>query len=236
MLQRRATAARPYPGMKLRRLIGAACVCVVVAGCSGGLLGAGAKSYTLQIKPKQGQTFNYTMNMTGAQNMSADFTMTADKIENGNVTFRCKFANMTMNGQAAPPAISAMMSNMTVVQTMDKTGKQISQTVEGLPNGMQAPSQGSIATATLPDHPVKVGDTWTGKAQNTTATYKLVSVDDENGKQVAHIDVTIGSTTLLKPDGPAKLSLDVDTGMPIEQTMSGTTNGQKMSVSMKRTN
>jgi len=222
--------------MTLRRIIGAACVGLVLTGCSGGILGAANKTYTLELKPKQGDTFNYSMNMTGSQTMSADFSLTAAKVENGNVTFRSKFSNMTMNGQPAPAAVSQLMSNMTVVQTMDKTGKQLSQSVEGLPNGMQAPGQGAVATASLPDHPVKVGDTWTGTSQNTTATYKLVSVDNENGKQVAHIDVTIGETPVLKPDGPAKLTLDMDTGMPLEQTMSGSANGQKVSMTMKRTN
>src|SRR3954463_14448517 len=102
----------------MRKAIFAACIGLSVVGCSsgGGALSAAEKSYTFTVNPKQGQTFNYDMTIGGAMNMNMSMSMTAEKVENGQTTFRSKIKSMTMNGQAMPAAANDMLGKMSIIQ------------------------------------------------------------------------------------------------------------------------
>lgn len=232
----------------MRRAIYAGLVGLAIVGCSsggGGLSIPGvAKSYTFSINVKPNQAFSYDMSMgmsgaaaqpqSPAQSLDMSMTMTAEKVENDQTTFRTKITKMNMNGQPMPPQAATMMQNMSIVQVMDKHGKVLSTQVEGVP-GAQPPTN-SFTSAAFPDHAVKVGDTWSATTQGTTVNYKLVSVDSKGGKNVAEIDATAAPGGTLKTPNPIKIVVDVDTGMPVSAEVDGMDTGQgQVKMTMKQT-
>jgi hypothetical protein len=228
----------------MRKAIAAVLLGFLVVGCSsgGGLMSGGAKTYTLTMNPKQGQAFSYKMTMATkggpqATTMEANFTTTAEKIESDKITMQTQFGDMSMNGQPVPAAASAALKTP-IEQVLDKHGKLISQT--GGPPGM---SQTAAASSNLPDHPIKVGDTWSIDFQGVKATCKLISVDNEGGKDIANIETTIAPNDKVKLDKPFTSKIDVETGMLVEADMMGMQSmgaagapGATVDMTIKRTN
>ena len=217
----------------MRKMIVGLALAGLAVGCSGGALSAANKTYTLTLNPKEGQTYSYNLTTgAGGQNISMDMTMTAQKVEANQVTFETKLSNMMMAGKPAPGA-----TDETIQLLLDKQSKPISGTIEaGAGAGTKiSGDDASVPTPRLPANPVKIGDTWTVQEKTGSTVYKLTSVGNEGGKQVAHIEMTGPAAGQTKLDGPADFVVDVDTGMPISLQMTADGPMGKTTTSMKQT-
>ena len=191
---------------------------LVVTVCSCGT----AKTYDLQLKPELNKAYAYDVTVVAiSQNKRLTLNMgilrTATRINGDHITFRNEITKEEVNKVIPKGVTPESLKAATVEQIMDVHGQLVSQS-GGVP-GMrtQDPSNESL----LPPHPVKVGDTWKTDYQGTPATSVLQSIDEKNGKQLAHVAVTLDPGGQLKSAQPFHLLFDIETGMLIEGTLNG---------------
>ncbi|HZH98899.1 MAG TPA: hypothetical protein VEX38_08000, partial [Fimbriimonadaceae bacterium] len=157
-------------------------------------------------------------------------TMKVTKIEGDQITINSTVDSMTSMGQQAPPD---MLKTMGSTSVMDRTGK----TVQG--SGGAGASMG--AAAAFPTHPVKVGDTWESESEvqgkKVKAQNKFVKVETVNGKEAAHIQVTIPDQKDIKMTKPLDMWVELSNGMLLKMEMEGqspTAPDNKMQMTMTR--
>ena len=171
-------------------------------------------SQLLRIKAKPNQVFKYVMDIqtgTPSQSMKIGMGMTMKiaGVKNGQYTINSTIGNVTMNGQPAPPAASEQLKKMLMVTVMDSRARVLkSETrgVQGMPSGN---NQGT--SIPFPEKPVKVGSTWSGKAniqgQTVETNYKLIAFKPVNGKSAAVIHATPKGMATFKTNGPIVYSV-----------------------------
>ncbi|MHB8634855.1 MAG: hypothetical protein ACYC96_00110 [Fimbriimonadaceae bacterium] len=184
----------------------------LLAGCAskGNLTEAARTSaggYIFAFKPKVGDTATYAMKI-GASALgrpatyTGTLTMKVTDGGSGNV-------NLESTTQGLPGG------SQTTVQTFDPTGKLVKTTLNGKP--VAGVGSGASTRDMLPDHPVKVGDTWTGSRtignQSVTAEYHLSKVEAVGGTQLATVDITKLSLPNGKLAKPGSVVLEPATGM-----------------------
>lgn len=189
------------------------------ASTTGG--GAAPASYTFKLAPKAGEKFVYDMSVDGGPaqgKMEMSMTMACEKVEGDNITMTMGLDSMKMGGKEAPADVLEMMKKSKTTMVMDSTGKTISSKTEG---GSGASSD--FAGAQFPTKALKIGDTWeaeSGAGSNKTkATYKLVSVNKEGGKDIATLEVTPETVPNGRLDGPMIVKVDVANGMTVQMSM-----------------
>lgn len=228
---------------------------LVVAGCSSGgstaangssstgsstSTGGGSDEITLQMKPKEGDTYTYVTKIGSgpSQNMEMTMAMKAAKVTDSEILMESKIEGMSMNGNPAPPQATAMFKDMVIKTTMDKTGKNLKTEVIGGPPSANNSNQSNAMPASYPNHPVKVGDTWDADTDfngtKTKMTFKFVKKDTVNGMEAAMLEATPDAGSPVKFDGPMMLSVEIATGMPINMKANIDSGGQKGSVEMTR--
>lgn len=204
------------------------------------LAGCGGKTYTLQLNPKEGDTYDYSTKVTGSLNMEVDLSMKVAKVTSDKVVIETRYRGITMNGQPLAGPQADVLKNVVMSVTDDRLGHPLSTDVTGAPAAMteSMKKQGGGLGAAYPDHPVKIGDTWTSEGdvqgQKLKLTYKLVKVAPVGGKDAAFLEATPDASSTMKISGPMTLTVDLATGMPISTNFSGEANGQKVMVEMKR--
>jgi hypothetical protein len=170
---------------------------------------AATGGYLLRLKPNKGENFRYELAIKpegGGQQaamgaMDAKVRMSVVDSANGNTTMRMTFEDISMPMLAqAPPEqrkqIEDMLKSIAVVYVLDEMGKTISVKTEGGPPGFQQALGGlGGATATFPEGPVKVGDSYTTEqtvqGQTLKSTYKVLAVEQKNGVQSLKLEVKI---------------------------------------------
>lgn len=201
------------------------------------LAGCGPKTYTLKLDPKAGETFSYSTSMSGAVSMEMPMTMKVVKSDPNQVVIETRIGAVTVNGQPLPGG--EMMKNAVMTITEDHTGHVQNASVTGVPPQLQASMQNSATAnqASYPDHPVKIGDTWSGETsssgQKVAASYKLVKIDTVAGKQAAILEVTPEGAKVAS-NGPMTLSIELANGMPIEMSGSFQVMGKAENMKMTR--
>lgn len=177
--------------------------------------------YLLRVKYYEGQIIrlsstNTVVNATGqAQDVaiSLPVVIRITEVKNGNALARMTVGPPTMNGKE-------VMNRQTVVMTLNNRNQATS-----------GRDPGNSVGATLPQKPLKIGETWTafapistgtGATQKLRATYKLLGVKTVAGKAVAVVSYQIaggatgkGTLTLLQEDGTLwtnEMKLDFRTG------------------------
>jgi hypothetical protein len=215
--------------MKSLRILAAIAVSfLVLAGCGGG-------SYTLKLNPKEGETYHYTMKMSGPQSVEMTMDMTARKVDAKQVVMDTKIGNLKIDGKAPPAIATAMFEKMVMTVTEDHLGHVLNTDVTGVPQAVadQMKSQGSGTQTAYPDKPVKVGDTWTGESRvqgkTMNISYKLASVSGDK----AVLEATSDSKEM-SMKGPMSVTIDLSSGMPTDVKYTAVANGKEMQVQMTR--
>lgn len=165
--------------------------------------------YLLRLKPNKGESFRYELAIKpegGGQQaamgaMDAKVRMSVVDSANGNTTIRMTFEDISMPMFAqAPPEqrkqIEDMLKSIAVVYVLDEMGKTISVKTEGGPPGFQQALGGlGGATATFPEGPVRVGDSYTTEqtvqGQTLKSTYKVIAAEQKNGIQSLKLEVKL---------------------------------------------
>lgn len=204
------------------------------------LVGCGGKTYTLQLNPKEGETYDYATKVTGSLNMEVDLSMKVAKVTADKVVIETRYRGITMNGQALVGPQADVLKNVVMSITDDRQGHPLSTDVTGAPAALMEPmkKQGGGLGASYPDHPVKIGDTWASESdvqgQKLKLTYRLVKVEPVGGKDAAFLEATPDANSTMKISGPMTLTVDLATGMPLSTKFNGEANGQKVTVEMTR--
>ena len=218
----------------MHKFLPIALVAMFLIGCKGGdttaATGGAAASpdttFTLRMNPKQGEKYAYLVTQTGPQTMEIGMTMTCEKAEAGKFTMVTTFDSLKMDGKEAPSMVMDAMKKMKMTTVTDSTGKTLETKMEGAPAGTTPDS----SNPSYPSKPVKVGDTWSGTSKvggkDVNYTYKLASVANEGGVEVATLEATAsglpeGSTL----DGPMVVKVDVDSGMPVSMKLTTKSKG-----------
>lgn len=211
--------------------LSASLVVLVAIGCGG------AKTYDLAIRVKPGDKFNYTVVMTGdSAGEPVNITMGVDKVQNDVATFRIKIDTGSLPG-GDDPTLKAMLEKISIIQDIGKRGKVVGKIrMEGMPTGFEDVADSMPDFATFPDHPVRVGDTWTGTtkvgSKDVRATFKLKEIEDLGGRKIAVLEMPPFEDPELKMDGPTISKVDLITGMPYEIKMSGMQGKEKFGMSI----
>lgn len=214
----------------MQKLIPVALLAILLVGCkggdstaaggttTGGSTSSGDKTYTLKLNPKEGDKFDYTMNMDAAgQKMEMEMSMVCDKAEADKYTLTMSVGNVKMNGAEAPAAVAEAMKKAKTTMVMDSTGKTLEVKSEGGAQG------GSFSGASLPTKPVKVGDEWEATSnvggKDMTAKYKFARVENEGGKEIAVFEVTTTGMEGATLEGPITYKVDTSNGMTYGMSM-----------------
>lgn len=203
--------------------------------------GRAADTYTIRLDPKVGDTFNYKVSMSGAQEMTLETSIKTVKNDASQVVMEYRAGSMTFMGAPAPQQVEDMMKNVVVTVTEDHSGHLLNTAVTGAPPEIedQLKKQGAGASASYPDHAVAVGDTWTGDmvigGTKTKPHFKLARIDSIQGKQAAVIEVTLDPGSSIKSNGPMTMSVELANGMPLQYKVSLDVQGQTETMEMNRT-
>jgi hypothetical protein len=219
-------------------------VFVFLALASLASVGFAQKTYLLRIKVKPGQVFKYRMNVksgTTAQSMTVglNMTMNVTGAKNNQFTIASTMGGVTLNGKPAPAAAASQLSKMKTITVMDSRANIVKSEIQGMPGAPQSPQGSSVP---FPQNAIKIGATWSGKAniqgQQVETVYKLIAVKPVMGKMAAVIHATPKGIANLKTKGPIVYSVELATGFPLSMNMVGTvtqgTTTQNMSMTMQR--
>lgn len=157
--------------------------------------------YLLRMKFTPGQTskFNIAMDTSAAgqsMKMAMPMTQKVVSVKNGVADLTMNVGPMSMNGKPMNTQVQ------TINVSMDSTGK----VVKGAPMGQTG------TQVSLPEKPVKVGESWTvntktqagmGGNMDVKATYTLAGFQTVAGKQMAKLNVKMsaGGQMTMKGDG-----------------------------------
>ena len=211
------------------------CIPVLVLAVSGYT----QKAYTIRLNPKVGKTYQYVTKMTGTMSMSMTMSMKPVKVDASNIVFETRIGMAT----GLPAQASDMLKKMVMTITEDRSGHTKKISVTGVDPQIAAAIEkqggaGNSSQATYPDHPVKVGDKWSGvtstAGQSFKATFKLVSVQTNGGRTIANLTSTISSSGAIQFKGPSKLSIDLADGMLIEDVTTIVNQGRTLTVDVRR--
>lgn len=165
--------------------------------------------YLLRLKPNKGESFRYELAIKpegGGQQaamgaMDAKVRMSVVDSKNGNTTMRMTFEDISMPMFAqAPPEqrkqIEDMLKSIAIVYVLDEMGKTVSVKTEGGPPGFEQALGGlGGATATFPEGPVRIGDSYTTEqsvqGQTLKSTYKVLAAEQKNGVQSLKLEVKL---------------------------------------------
>ncbi len=177
--------------------------------------------FLLRTKYTKGQSFKYKMTttVTGGPSkmppMEIPMTIKVKDVKNGIATLTY---SMKTPGQSTP-------SNIEV--KVDPRGKMVGG------SGIEALQGMGAMGATLPEKPVRIGQTWTQTIDNPamqgmklTTTYKFNGLKNVRGAQVAEIGMTIKGT------GPQNMTMS-GSGTMILLASDGTMRSTSMSMDMK---
>jgi len=194
--------------------------------------------YLLRIKYVKGQTMKYVANMTMAQMgqpMRMNISSKVLDFQKGIATVEAK---VTMSGGPSKTAPKPTTSTVKV----DTRGRVV---------GGDSGSIAATGGPTLPEGPVKVGQSWNGTVKsmgggNVKATYTLAGVKSVAGKQAAEITVKMngdmggskmsgaGRMMLMMADGSLlNSSINMNFTVP-SQSSSSKPQVMKMSMTMQR--
>jgi len=219
----------------MQKFLPIALFAIMIIGCKGGdttaATGGGAAAgsgttYTLRMNPRQGEKYAYMVTQTGPQTMEMGMTMACEKAENGKFTMVTTFDSLKMDGKEAPAMVMESMKKMKMTTVTDSTGKTLETKVEGAPAGSTPDS----SNPSYPSGPVKIGDTWTGTSKvggkEVNYTYKLASVANEGGSEVATLEATAtGLPEGATIEGPMVVKIDVGSGMPVSMKLTTKSKG-----------
>lgn len=142
-------------------------------------------AYLLRIRYTKGQTINYTITTSGGPaNMRMQARMTVRDVRNGVATVESRITMPNMRGQGGQ-----VPEPMTSTMQVNNRGQVVSGNA-----GMTA-----AASPTLPERPVRIGESWTGNvgggaagnAGNLSARYTLVGVRRQGNREIAEISMTM---------------------------------------------
>jgi hypothetical protein len=183
-------------------------------------------AYQFRVKYHKGMKIKYLMKVTttlptppgGGKAQSIEMTIPVDgtvtDVQNKIATIQMVTGPMTMNGRPQG-------TQKTLTMKLDDRGKPVG----GMPTGMEN------LTASLPDKPLKVGDTYSSKQDITmanipisvNAVYKFTGVKSVAGHQLATFTVTLngsgsvptpqGATASFTTKGTGQMSLSTDDGL-----------------------
>jgi hypothetical protein len=197
------------------------------------------KTYTLQFSPKLGQTYHFLTKMSGKAKLAIGMSMKATSVDDQKVVTEMRFDDISMDDK--PLQGAEALQNLILTITEDRLGHvQDLQVAGGPPDlGQALKNQSSGASATFPDHPIKVGDTWAGdwEAQGIKgkATYKLVEVKTVNSILVGSLEISVElQDPKVKFKGPVKMDIEMDTGLPIQASLRISSAGQTQSMVIVR--
>lgn len=225
----------------MQKFIPIALLAILIVGCkggdttaatTGGSTGTAAtgstpsadKTFTFKFAPKAGDKFSYGMKVDGGpqQQMEMGMTMVCDKVEGDKSTLTMSIDSMKMNGADAPAAVLDAMKKSKTTMEMDSTGKTLS-----VKSDTPGATTSGFAGASFPTKAVKVGEEWEGTSnaggKETKAKYKLASIENTGGKELAVLEVTPEGMTGVTLDGPMIVKIDVANGMTHSMSMKGKT-------------
>jgi hypothetical protein len=193
------------------------------------------KTYTLRLNPPLGKTYRYVTKVSAAGapgGFELSMSMKAVKETANTVVLETKILDITSNGKS----MGAMFGKFSMAITEDRYGHTQHVDVSGAPPNvaeqLKKMGAGASSSASFPNHPIKVGDTWTGQSttmgQATTVTYKMVGVKPVGGSMAAVLQTT-PSSKQVKFKEPMTFYIELSTGMLIKGSASFTANGQNAS-------
>lgn len=241
-------------GGYMQKFIPIALLAILIVGCKGGDTTAATtggstgtattgstpsadKTFTFKFAPKAGDKFSYGMKVDGGpqQQMEMGMTMVCDKVDGDKSTLTMSIDSMKMNGADAPAAVLDAMKKSKTTMEMDSTGKTLS-----VKSDTPGATTSGFAGASFPTKAVKVGDEWEGTSsaggKETKAKYKLASIENVGGKELAVLEVTPEAMAGVTIEGPMIVKIDVANGMTHSMTMKGKTKdatGKEVPMSME---
>lgn len=171
-------------------------------------------AYLLRMKFTPGQTIRHRISTSGdmmPQPMIITSAMRVTRVANGIATIETSTQMPAARGQKAPEPIK---------QTVQMNNRGV---IQGQQQGMGA------STPTLPEKPVRVGESWTGSVAgmaglNMNARYTLAGIKNVGGRQVAEITMSMtgnmsGGGGPSRMSGQGRMNLDMRDGSMLNGTV-----------------